>query len=209
MTADQIVFAIEPDDLNANLGDQFKIQVAFKDLEHTIGYYSTVGVCKLIAKPELKISLNNKNWTGVYINSQPDELLYTSQFVLKNDLDQIIEESEVETVNYMDTAEDEGFYKTYFDSVVKPGLINEMDKSKKELASFVEWYTSNKNIIGSININSLTKAPANKSENPNLNKLLLFSSVSNLKEKLNTVKGKLENKIYTEKVKNENEQEED
>ena len=81
IAADQIVFAIKLDDLNANLGDQFKIQVAFKDLEHTIGYYSTIGVCKLIAKPELKISLNNKNWTGVYINSQPDELLYTSQFV--------------------------------------------------------------------------------------------------------------------------------
>lgn len=209
MAADQIVFAIEPDDLNANLGDQFKIQVAFKDLEHTIGYYSTVGVCKLIAKPELKISLNNKNWIGVYINSQPDELLYTSQFVLKNDLDQIIEKSEVETVNYMDSTEDEEFYKGYFDSVVKPGLINEMSESEKELANFIEWYTSNKDIIESIKIISLTKDPTEKSENSELNKFLLFSSYSDLKKNLNITKEKLGNKIYTEKVKDENGQEVD
>jgi hypothetical protein len=209
VAADQIVFAIEANDLNANLGDQFKIQVAFKDLEHTIGYYSTVGVCKLIAKPKLKIALNNKSWTGVYINSQPDELLYTSQFVLKNDLDQTIEESEVETVNYMDSTEDEEFYKGYFDSVIKPGLINEADKSEKELLDFVEWYTSNKNTIELININSLTKDPTEKSENSKLNELLLFSSYSGLKTNLNTTKEKLENKIYTEKVKDENGQEVD
>jgi hypothetical protein len=51
-----------------------------------IGYFSTVGICKLIAQPELKLSLNNKIWSGVYINSQPDELLYTSQFILKDNV---------------------------------------------------------------------------------------------------------------------------
>jgi hypothetical protein len=60
--------------------------VAFKDSEDLIGYFSTVGICKLIAQPELKLTLNNKNWFGVYINSQPDELLYTSQFILKDNV---------------------------------------------------------------------------------------------------------------------------
>jgi uncharacterized protein YdcH (DUF465 family) len=153
--------------------------VAFKDTAEQVGYFSTVGICKLIAKPELKLTLNNKDWVGVYINSQPDELIYTSQFVLKDNLGQIIEKSKVKTVNYMDTAEDEEFYKTYFENTIIPGLEANREKAFTDLNLFNNWYDSVKVQIETIKISNLTKLPAEytKEDNDQLNIKLLSSTL--------------------------------
>jgi hypothetical protein len=66
-----------------------------------IGYYSTVGVSKLIAQPLLQLAPEGDKWTGTYFNSQFDELLYSSQFILKDENGQIIEIGEVEIINYL------------------------------------------------------------------------------------------------------------
>ena len=199
--ADQVTFGISINDLNANLGDQFKVQVAFKDTTEQVGYFSTVGICKLIAKPELKLTLNNKDWVGVYINSQPDELIYTSQFVLKDDLGQIIEKSEVETVNYMDTAEDEEFYKTYFENTIVPGLEANREKAFTDLNLFNNWYDSVKAQIETIEISNLTKPPVEytKEDNEQINKFGLLSSTlfSELQVCLKFTKDNLDLKQYS------------
>lgn len=206
--ADQVTFGISILDLNANLGDQFKIQVAFKDTAGQIGYFSTVGVCKLIAKPELKLTLNNKDWVGVYINSQPDELIYTSQFILKDDLGQIIEKGEVETINYMDTAEDEEFYKTYFENTIVPGLEKEANAAIKDWyweidgnsGGYKVWYNNNIKTIKSISITSLSIKPATYTTEDVewLKNFLIFKTdkVSIFKGYLETIKTNLKNKAY-------------
>jgi hypothetical protein len=105
-----------------NLGDYFKIQMAFganvEDKKLTdIGYYSTVGVSKLIAQPLLQLAPEGDKWTGTYFNSQFDELLYSSQFILKDENEQIIEVGEVEIINYLNQGNttNDKLFENYFD----------------------------------------------------------------------------------------------
>lgn len=205
--SDCLSFNIDPSKLAANLGDQLKIQVAFKESEEIVGYFSTVGICKLIAQPELKLSLSNKVWSGVYINSQSDELLYTSQFILKDDLGQIIEEGELETVNYLDSIADEEFYQSYFEQVVYPELNDEKNKALKGQEDFNTWYNTieeNTEYLRKIHINQIALQRATKpseygeEDNAELAKHSLFSPtlISEFKEINNQAKKLLENQNY-------------
>lgn len=141
-------FSITGEDLNLfNLGDYFKIQMAFganvEDKKLTdIGYYSTVGVSKLIAQPLLQLAPEGDKWTGTYFNSQFDELLYSSQFILKDENEQIIEIGEVEIINYLNqgnTTNDE-LFENYFDQYIKPGLEQQSAQAETNLKEYKDWY---------------------------------------------------------------------
>ena len=109
----QIVFE-EQDiaSLNIKPGQFLKAQLAYIDSDNIIGYYSTVGVIKYTDKPTLTINEfefeNNSNeddsnkirtfcstCTGVYTPGEEDasERPYQYQFLLYNENDQIIEDS--------------------------------------------------------------------------------------------------------------------
>jgi hypothetical protein len=166
-----------------------------------------------MAKPELKLTLNNKDWVGVYINSQPDELICTSQFILKDDLGQIIEKGEVETVNYMDTAEDEEFYKTYFNNIIAPNLEKEVNAAIKDWywetddgsGGYKVWYDSKIETIKSISIILLNTKPSEFTTDDVdwLKDYLIFRTdmtdkVTVFKEFLETIKTRLKNKEYNQ-----------
>ncbi len=103
-------------DKNFNLSDHYKIQVAFIDADatKTIGYFSTVGVCKLISVPTLQLNQQGENWIGVYTTNDFEDLLYSSYFVLKDENGQIIEQSENKLANYLEqNQENQNYTETY------------------------------------------------------------------------------------------------
>ena len=98
--------------LNIKPGQFLKAQLAYIDSDNIIGYYSTVGIIKYTDKPTLTINEfefeNNSNeddsnkirtfcstCTGVYTPGEEDvsERPYQYQFLLYNENDQIIEDS--------------------------------------------------------------------------------------------------------------------
>lgn len=75
-----------------DVGQYYKIQLAYiyDDLDHTVGYYSTVGVVKYTTEPEIyinnleygHINIHNYSYTGVYSQRHGDitEKMYSSRF---------------------------------------------------------------------------------------------------------------------------------
>lgn len=101
-------------DKNFNLSDHYKIQVAFIDTTETIGYFSTVGVCKLISVPTLQLNQQGENWIGTYTTNDFEDLLYSSYFVLKDENGQIIEQSENKLTNYLEQNQgNQNYTETY------------------------------------------------------------------------------------------------
>lgn len=95
---------IFPLETKLNIGQFYKIQMAYIYLDGTIGYYSTVGVVKYTSKPEVKIvSPNNgsNTYTGVYSQKRENEndykdyseKVYSYNFTLTDSLGNIIETS--------------------------------------------------------------------------------------------------------------------
>ena len=70
------------------VGQSYKVQLAFKDNEGTIGYYSTVAIVKYTTEPEIKIKdldkymLNSHlyNYLGEYTTKDITEKMYSCQF---------------------------------------------------------------------------------------------------------------------------------
>ena len=78
----KVSFTLEEDLINSlNIGQFYKVQLAFINLEGEIGYYSTVGVIKYTTKPVVEIAnlkkqdstnslsainRHNYNYTGIY-----------------------------------------------------------------------------------------------------------------------------------------------
>lgn len=107
----KVSFTLEEDLINLlNIGQFYKLQLAFINTENEIGYYSTVGIIKYTTAPivtiaNLKrqdntniISTINRhiyNYTGTYSQKDGDstEKLYSSRFILTDTEDNIIVDS--------------------------------------------------------------------------------------------------------------------
>ena len=80
------------------VGQSYKIQIAFVDIQGNAGYYSTVGVAKYTTQPNVYIEglgadvINSHNYyyTGVYSQKDGDttEKMYSYRFRIYNDNDQ-------------------------------------------------------------------------------------------------------------------------
>ena len=84
------------------VGAYYKFQLAYIDQDENIGYYSTVGVSKCTARPELIIeglnlqtnNVHKYSYTGHYINKEdPTEKVYNYQFILTDKNGNIIADS--------------------------------------------------------------------------------------------------------------------
>lgn len=91
-------FTISENDLLLfNVGEFYKVQLAYKDLQGIVGIYSTVGVIKCTASPSVSIDLltatdqsnnivyNNRQteYSGIYANKEdPTEQLYAGYFTI-------------------------------------------------------------------------------------------------------------------------------
>lgn len=90
-------------DFNLNVGQYYKIQLAYLSSDDTIGYYSTIGVVKYTVMPQIsiknlefgKINTHNYQYTGVYSQEygDPSEKMYSSRFKMYDDNDNLIEDS--------------------------------------------------------------------------------------------------------------------
>lgn len=101
----QAVFSLTAAEANEifSLGSFYKAQLAYVDNKNVVGYYSTVGIIKYTAKPTLSISglsisknnTHNYVYTGVYSqkDKDPTEKEYAYRFVIRDNENQIIEDS--------------------------------------------------------------------------------------------------------------------
>jgi hypothetical protein len=87
--------------VSINIGQYYKVQVAFIDASNDCGYYSTVGVIKCTNEPTLSIQdlkttgTNNSQYTykGTYHNADASEKVYNYYFNIYNDLNELYETS--------------------------------------------------------------------------------------------------------------------
>lgn len=98
-------FELKEEELNNKfyVGLFYKAQLAYIELNETVGYYSTIGVIKYTTKPDVSIldmkkSLNNGhiyNYTGLYSQSGKDtsEKVYSYCFIVSDINDNIIEDT--------------------------------------------------------------------------------------------------------------------
>lgn len=100
----QAVFDLDPDTEQGlfNVGQFYRVQLAFRDKEGILGYFSTVGVIKYTSMPEVSlVGLNRAtsnihlyDYVGLYAQTDdPTEKLYSSRIRLFDDKDNIIEDS--------------------------------------------------------------------------------------------------------------------
>lgn len=86
-----------------NLGQYYKVQMAYINQNNEVGYFSTVGVAKYTAQPQVsiknlsfgKINSHEYQYTGVYsqLNGDPSEKMYSCRFKLLDEDENIIEDS--------------------------------------------------------------------------------------------------------------------
>lgn len=84
-----------------NIGQSYKVQIAYIDNNGIEGYFSTVGVVKYTCEPRVLINNSNAagihvhtyNYIGSYTNQDPTEKLYSYQFILKDDVNNILADS--------------------------------------------------------------------------------------------------------------------
>lgn len=97
-----------------NVGQYYKIQIAYIDKTGLIGYYSTVATIKYTTKPSISVldSTDGFTYTGLYSQEDGDitEKIYSYQFDLKDNKGRIIEtsgeclhNSSFDTENYQST----------------------------------------------------------------------------------------------------------
>ena len=90
-------------DFKLNIGQYYKIQLAYLDIDNTVGYYSTVGVVKYTAAPQVsiknlefgRINTHSYQYTGVYSqqNGDASEKMYSCRFKMYDENNNIIEDS--------------------------------------------------------------------------------------------------------------------
>ena len=79
-----------------NIGQFYKVQIAYVAEENVVGYYSTVGIIKYTSKPNLSIEpIDNQTYVGVYSQESKDitEKVYSYCFSLVDRFGNIIETS--------------------------------------------------------------------------------------------------------------------
>lgn len=83
-------------------GQYYKVQIAFKSTDGTIGYYSTVGIVKYLLLPNVTMDLNSSStatndfafdWTGIYQTSDASEKIYSYCFTIYDINNNIFETS--------------------------------------------------------------------------------------------------------------------
>ncbi len=110
MVGNTISFTIPSSHIkNYNVGQYYKIQLAYLDNDKNVGHYSTVGVVKYTARPSLVItgltsgSINQHrySYTAVYNTQNADttEKLYNYRWILRDSEDNIIEDSGLQLHN--------------------------------------------------------------------------------------------------------------
>lgn len=107
-----------------NVGQHYKIQLAYIDTTGTVGYYSTVGIIKYTTKPQIlikdlkqgRINSARYNYTGVYSQEGGDvlEKVYSYQFLLTDSSGSIIKDSEVKIHNTNNDAYSYTSYDTFY-----------------------------------------------------------------------------------------------
>lgn len=95
--------AEDKDKVKFNIGQFYKVQIAFIDKTNTIGYYSTVGVIKYTGEPDVYIEgltfpgVNNhdKGYIGVYNQKDKDitEKIYTCRFTVADNAGTVVYDS--------------------------------------------------------------------------------------------------------------------
>lgn len=81
------------------LGQYYSIQIAFVN-ESSVGYFSTVGTARYINKPTLSVAHTNlRDVIGTFSDELTNEKIYSYQFNLYNDFNDIIESSGIQIHN--------------------------------------------------------------------------------------------------------------
>lgn len=109
----------EVDNVLFRVGNFYKVQIAYVNLDGEVGYYSTVGVVKYTSNPEVYIdgldegviSTHSHKYVGVYKqNDDSTEKLYSSKFILYNSKGEVkISSGEI----IHDTSLDTSSYETH------------------------------------------------------------------------------------------------
>lgn len=103
-----------------NLGQSYKVQLAYIDNNEVIGYYSTVGIVKYTAEPKVEIEglessgvgINRTNFIGHYSQKDGDitEKVYSYQFIVYDEHHNIFATSGEQLHNVIN---DEQLYESY------------------------------------------------------------------------------------------------
>ena len=103
-----------------NLGQSYKVQLAYIDNNKVIGYYSTVGIAKYTTDPKVEIEglepggigINKTNFIGHYsqYNGDVTERVYSYQFIVYDEYHNIFATSGEQLHN---TINDEQLYESY------------------------------------------------------------------------------------------------
>lgn len=127
-------FDLEPSEQELfNIGQYYRVQLAYIDSTNTIGYYSTVGVIKYTSKPIVTlVDLDDKNpnihlydYIGSYVQEEdPTEKLYSSQLILRDNEDNIVYDSGIVIHTVLnDTTPNEGLEYFYIHRDLDPKTI--------------------------------------------------------------------------------------
>lgn len=127
-------FDLEPSEQELfNIGQYYRVQLAYIDSTNTIGYYSTVGVIKYTSKPIVTlVDLDDKNpnihlydYIGSYVQEEdPTEKLYSSQLILRDSEDNIVYDSGIVIHTVLnDTTPNEGLEYFYIPRDLDPKTI--------------------------------------------------------------------------------------
>lgn len=112
-------FIIEGED-HLNIGQYYKVQIAYKDTNNIIGYYSTVGVVKYTAEPIVEIegltksnsetNFHKYSYIGKYQSNDKSEKVYSYIFNLYDKNKQLLQTSGEQIHNsYNDTEQGESY----------------------------------------------------------------------------------------------------
>lgn len=103
ITNSVVYFDVPQEVLNRlSIGSFYKVQLAYIDTDDIVGYYSTVGIIKFTAKPDVVISdfniagtnLNRTEYIGIYRNAKdPGEKAYQYRFCLYDKNNELLETS--------------------------------------------------------------------------------------------------------------------
>lgn len=109
----KVTFSLAEEDITFNVGQYYKVQLAYIHLDGTIGIYSTVGVIKYTSTPDVYIenltfgyiNQHNYSYVGVYsqapynnadgrVNRDTTEKLYSSYFKVTDENGHVVVETE-------------------------------------------------------------------------------------------------------------------
>lgn len=107
-----------------NVGQHYKVQLAYIDATGTVGYYSTVGIIKYTTKPQIsvkdlkqgRINSARYSYTGVYSQEGGDvlEKVYSYQFLLTDASGSIVKDSGMQIHNTNNDAYSYTSYDTFY-----------------------------------------------------------------------------------------------